>query len=94
MAVVPDQLRAVYYLVKVMNRETAQKDDGGVAKQELEQKFMKEEFASRFYPLMKSPYQALAHYPQQQIDQAFRTNFQQSHQVVWEENKSPTRPRK
>lgn len=85
-AVIADEPRSVFYVVKVINRETAHDDDGGVARHERQQKFMKEEFSSKFYPLMKSPYQALAHYPQQQIDQQWRKNFEQSHQVNWEES--------
>ncbi len=82
--VVPDGIRSTFYVVKVLNRETASNDDGGVAKQERQQKFMKEEFASKFFPLMKSPYQALAQNPQLQIDSAWRKAFDQNHRVDWE----------
>ena len=80
---VVDEPRAVFYLVKVVNRELA-KDDGGVAKQERQQKFLKEEFASRLFPIIKSPYQSFAQFYQQQIDQAWQRSFQQQHSVTWE----------
>ena len=80
---VTDDSRSTFYLVKVVNRDLA-KDDGGVAKQERHQKFMKEEFSSRLFPIIKTPYQTFAQLSQQQIDQAWRQSFEQQHSVVWD----------
>ncbi len=80
----PDEPRSVFYIVKVLNRDTARPDDGGVEKHERQQRFLKEEFASRLFPLIKSPYQALAQLPQQQIDMLWRQNFGQNHSVDWD----------
>lgn len=80
---VADDSRSTFYIVKVVNRDLA-KDDGGVAKQEQHQKFMKEEFSSRLFPIIKTPYQTFAQLSQQQIDQAWRQSFEQQHSVVWD----------
>ena len=89
-----DRPRAIYYVVKVISRDLAKDDDGGVAKREHHERFMHEEFSSRLFPIIKTPYQSMAAIPQQVIDNTWRRNFQQQHHVTWEENVMPVRSRR
>ena len=84
--------RSVYYVVKVTGRESA-KDDGGIARQEQHKRFFEEKF-SGLYPIIKSPYESLAQYPQRMIEQAWRQSFEKRHNVEWEEETTPTRRRR
>lgn len=93
--VASDEIQSVYYVVQVQNRENAKVDDGGVAKREVQQKFMKEEFTSPAYPLAKTSYQWLAQVPQFQIENAWGRQFQEQHEVTWDESSTaPRRPRR
>ena len=42
---------------------------------------MREEFASRLFPILKTPYQAIAQMAQMQIDNAWRNEFQRQHSI-------------
>lgn len=84
--VAPDEIKSVYYVVEVQNRDNAKDNDGGLAKLEVHQKFMKEEFSSPLYPLIKSSYQWLAQLPQYQIENAWGNQFQEQHEVSWNES--------
>ena len=79
-----DSTKSTFYVVKVLNRQTAKKDDGGLAQQELQQDFLKTEFTSRFFPLISTPYESLAQLAQRQIDSAWQRTFQETHAVTWE----------
>lgn len=81
---VSDSSKSTFFVVKPLNRSTAKKDDGGVAKQEFQQDFMKTEFTSRLFPLMSTPYESLAQAAQRQIEFAWQRNFQDSHAITWE----------
>lgn len=89
-----DAPRAVFYVVKVVDREFAKDEDGGVARLEHRERFMHEEFTNRMFPIMKSAYQAMAQYPQRAIDAAWQQKFRQEHHVAWEEDTTPRRSRK
>lgn len=81
---VSDSTKSTFYVVKVLNRATSKNDDGGVAKQEREQDFLKTEFTSRLFPLISTPYESLAQLAQRQIDSAWQRSFQEAHAVTWE----------
>lgn len=80
-----DEPKAVYYVVKVIDRDVPKDDDGGVAKREWHERFMKEDFASQFFPYMPSAYQSMAQYPQHQIDLASAKRAAQQFRVDWED---------
>jgi len=90
--VASDDTQSVYYVVQVQNRDNSKSEDGGLAKREFQQKFMKEEFGSALYPLMKTSYQWLAQVPQFQIENAWGRRFQEQHEVSWDD--SATAPRR
>ena len=86
-----DEPRSVLYVVKVLNRETGNDDQGGVVKHEKQQNFLKTEFAPSLFPYLISPYQFLAMYPQQQIETAWSRNFEQQHSVEWNDEAGAAR---
>ena len=90
--VAPNADRSAYYVVKVIGRETS-KDDGGVAEQQRHKQFLAERFAG-LYPIIKSPYEAIAQLPQRAIDQAWRQSFEKRHSVEWEEEVQQPRRRR
>ena len=90
----------MYYVVKVpSNRDSAAKDDktddesGMRQERDLHERFMKEDFASQFFPYVPSAYQSMAQYPQHQIDLASARRAAQQFRIDWEEN-APIRPRR
>lgn len=89
-----DDNRSTVYIVRVMNRETGKNDEGGVVKHERQQRFLKEKFTSAFFPLTRSPYEALAENEQRMIEQSWQRNFQQQHDVEWDQNQLPNRSRR
>jgi hypothetical protein len=78
--------KSVFYVVKVVKRDLAKSDDGGVAASEYHQKFLKERFTSPLFPLDRTPYQAFAQMPQQQIDQAWYQRTEQQYRIHWDES--------
>ncbi|WP_010585963.1 hypothetical protein [Schlesneria paludicola] len=89
-----DDTRSTLYIVKVLNRDGGKNDEGGVAKQERQLRFMGEEFDSKLFPIIKSPYQTFSQAFQSQIDQSWRRNFEQQHNVVWDEDAIAARSRR
>ncbi|RLS82445.1 MAG: hypothetical protein DWI02_02180 [Planctomycetota bacterium] len=75
--------RSIYYIVKVVGRELV-KEDGGVARQEKQRRFLAERF-SGLYPIIKSPYESLAQLPQRVIDQTWRQNFMKRLDIDWDD---------
>lgn len=80
-----DEPKAVYYVVKVLDRDVPKDDDGGVAKREWHERFMREDFASQFFPYIPSAYQSMAQYPQHQIDLASARRAAEQYRVDWED---------
>lgn len=89
-----DDSRSTLYIVKVLNRDGGKNDEGGVVRQERQLRFMGEEFDSKLYPIIKSPYQTFSQAFQSQIDQTWRRNFEEQHKVVWDEEAVAARSRR
>lgn len=84
--------RSVFYVVKVVDRDSA-KDDGGVSEQDRHKLFMSQNLTG-MYPFSKSPYESIAQFAQREIDQAWRQNMAKKHQVEWDEEVEQPRARR
>lgn len=92
--VAPNLDKSSYYIVKIVGRDLS-KEDGGVAKQQRYKRFLaaSSDFQG-FFPVFKSPYEAIAELPQRAIDQAWSQSFEKRHLVEWEEETQQPRRRK
>lgn len=84
--------RSVYYVVKVIGRDSA-KDDGGVSEQARHKTFLSQNLTG-MYPFSKSPYESIAQFAQREIDQAWRVNMAKKHSVEWGDESEQPRSRR